>query len=136
MEYIPSFQDGLYADIKPSYLRHTMTDEEFEAKKFGLPKVKKFPMPDAAHVKSAIKFFNYAKPSQEQELADAILARMEEYDIDPDSLNVGDENRFKKYLEKSNTISHSKTEDEDYYITNGRKFVNQSASILIDDIID
>lgn len=106
MEYIPSFRDGLHTDIKPSYLIHTMTDEELKAKKFGLPKVKKFPMPDAAHVKSAIKFFNYATSSQEKELADAILARMEEYGINPDSLNVGDENRFKKYLEEKTSLTH------------------------------
>ena len=83
-----------------------LTEDELKAKKFGLPKVKKFPMPDAAHVRSAIKFFNYAKPSQERELANAILARMDEYGIDPDDINVGDDNRFKKYLEQSHLMHH------------------------------
>lgn len=63
--------------------------------KYGLPKLKKYPMPDARHVKSAIKFFNYVDPANEKELADAILARIEEYNIG--SLNVGPSNRFKKY---------------------------------------
>ena len=89
-----------------SALSHTMTKEEFKAKKFGLPKLKKFPMPDAAHVRSAIKFFNYATPSQERELANAILARMDEYGINPDDINVGDNNRFKRYLMESYLEHH------------------------------
>ena len=63
--------------------------------KYGLPKLKKYPMPDARHVKSAIKFFNYVDPANEKELADAILARIREYNIGP--LNIGPSNRFKKY---------------------------------------
>lgn len=74
--------------------------------KYGLPKLKKYPMPDAAHVRSAIKFFNYVTPSNEQELANAILARMDEYGISPDSMNVGDENRFKKYLTAKTELKH------------------------------
>lgn len=99
MEYLPSFRDELA-------FSHAMTEEEFKAKKFGLPKVKKFPMPDAAHVRSAIKFFNYVKPSQERELANAILARMEEYRISPDDINVGSDNRFRKYLMESYLEHH------------------------------
>lgn len=68
--------------------------------KYGLPEVKKFPMPDRAHVFSAIKFFNYATPTQEQKLANAIKARMKEYGIKWTDLHVGDENRFKKYMPK------------------------------------
>lgn len=108
MDYIPSFRDSLHADIKPSYLSHAMTEDELAAKKFGLPKVKKFPMPDAAHVRSAIRFFNYVKPSQEHELANAILARMDEYGIDLDDINVGDENRFKKYIKPIYIMKHQR----------------------------
>lgn len=109
---------------------HTMSKDELVAKKFGLPKVKKFPMPDAAHVRSAIKFFNYAKPSQERELANAILARMKEYGIDPDDLNVGDENRFKKYLEKDHLSHHGilgqkwdvrRYQNKDGFLTSGKQ---------------
>lgn len=74
--------------------------------KYGLPKLKKYPMPDADHVRSAIKFFNYVTPSNEQELANAILARMDEYGISPDSMNIGDENRFKKYLISKTELKH------------------------------
>ena len=107
MEYIPSFRDSLHADIKPSYLKHTVVADE-NPMKYGLPKVKKFPMPDADHVRSAIRFFNYAKPSQERELADAILARMDKYSIDPKSINIGEKNRFKKYFDNAygNYLAH------------------------------
>lgn len=97
MEWIPSFKDSLRSDIQPSFM-HSLTDYELKAKKYGLPKFRKYPMPDAAHVRSAIKFFNYVTPANEQELASAILARMKEYGIQPDSINVGENNRFKKYI--------------------------------------
>ena len=73
--------------------------------KFGVPEQKKFPMPDAKHVRSAIRFFNYVDPSHEKELAKAILSRMEEYGMNFDEFEVGDENRFKKYIPK-NELSH------------------------------
>ena len=105
MEYIPSFRDDLHADIQPSFM-HSFRDEHNAKMMYGLPKVKKFPMPDAKHVRSAIRFFNYAKPSQERELANAILARMDDYGIDPDDINIGDDNRFKKYLQHSHLAHH------------------------------
>lgn len=74
--------------------------------KFGVPEQKKFPMPDAKHVRSAIRFFNYVDPSYEKELAKAILARMEEYGMNFDEFEVGDENRFKKYIPKSELAHH------------------------------
>lgn len=106
MEYIASFRDDLHADIKPSFIAHGFRDEHDAKMMYGLPKVKKFPMPDAKHVRSAIRFFNYAKPSQERELANAILARMNDYGIDPNDINVGDDNRFKKYLQHSYLAHH------------------------------
>lgn len=106
MEYIPSFRDDLHSDVKPSFIAHSFRDEHDAKMMYGLPKVKKFPMPDAKHVRSAIRFFNYAKPSQEQELANAILARMRDYGIDPNDINVGDDNRFKKYLQHSYLAHH------------------------------
>lgn len=63
--------------------------------KYGLPKLKKYPMPDASHVRSAIKFFNYVSPENEKELARAILKRMKEYGVD--DIEVGPNNRFSKY---------------------------------------
>lgn len=67
--------------------------------KYGLPEKKAYPMPDRKHVMSAIKFFNYVSPKDEEKLAKAILARMEEYGIS--EVNVGPDNRFGKYYEKT-----------------------------------
>lgn len=74
--------------------------------KYGIPEQKKFPMPDADHVRSAIKFFNYVAPKHEKQLAKAILDRMDEYGLTFDDFGVGDENRFKKYIPKEHLEHH------------------------------
>lgn len=85
-------------DEKEETVEHA--DKEEDDKKFGVPEQKKFPLPDADHVKSAIRFFNYVDPKYERELADAILKHMKEYGMSFDDFNVGDENKFKKYIPK------------------------------------
>ena len=45
---------------------------------FGLPKARKFPMPDETHVTKAIQFFRYAKPEERNELAANINRRAKE----------------------------------------------------------
>jgi hypothetical protein len=77
------------------HLEPTPEQVDLDKHKYGLPKLKKYPMPDAAHVKSAIKFFNYVSPKDEKTLANAILNRMREYGIT--EVNVGENNRFSKY---------------------------------------
>ena len=77
-----------------------------EDKKYGIPKLKKYPMPDAKHVRSAIKFFNYVSPRYEKLLAKAILERMEEYGMSFDDFGVGEENRFYKYIPKEYLAHH------------------------------
>lgn len=73
-------------------------------RKYGVPEQKKFPMPDADHVRSAIRFFNYVHPRYEKQLAMAILKRMKEYGLTFDDFTVGEENRFSKYI--PNEIQH------------------------------
>ena len=77
------------------------SDEDDEDKHYGLPKLKKFPLPDRKHVISAIKFFNYADPKDEETLANAILKRIEELGMNLEDIGVGDGNRFKKYMPKN-----------------------------------
>lgn len=74
--------------------------------KYGVPEQKKFPMPDADHVRSAIRFFNYVEPRYEKELASAILRRMKEYGLSFDDFTVGKENRFSKYIPESALQHH------------------------------
>lgn len=74
--------------------------------RFGVPEQKKFPLPDADHVRSAIKFFNYVDPEYEKELAKAILLRAKEYGVDISEINVGENNRFKKYLHNNELMHH------------------------------
>lgn len=77
-----------------------------EDKKYGIPELKKYPMPDKRHVISAIKFFNYVTPKYEKQLANAILARMREYGMSFEDIGVGDDNRFKKYIPESGELAH------------------------------
>lgn len=67
---------------------------------FGVPSQKKFPMIDAKHVKSAIKFFNYVDKEHEAELAKNIRKKMQQFGINMNDINVSDKNRFKQYLSK------------------------------------
>lgn len=81
--------------------------ESVEDKNYGLPDLKKYPMPDAKHVKSAIKFFNYVDAEHEEQLANAIKKNIKKFGID--HVNVGKKNRFSKYVKnmKQVTINES-----------------------------
>jgi GNAT superfamily N-acetyltransferase/biotin carboxyl carrier protein len=77
---------------------------------FGLPEDKKYPMPDKAHVLSAIKFFNYVDPSKEKTLARNINKKIKEYNM-RDEVNVGEKNRFSKYFKESALLEKASFED-------------------------
>ena len=76
-----------------------LPDAEVKRRKYAFPEERRFPLTDRAHVMSAIKFFNYAKPDEEARLAKAILKRMRELGMT--DVNVGEDNRFKGYYERS-----------------------------------
>lgn len=75
----------------------SIMEETYPDDCYGLPDRKAYPMPDAKHVKSAIRFFNYVKPEEEKELATNINKNIRKFGIS--DLNIGDKNRFKKYYE-------------------------------------
>ena len=77
---------------------------------FGLPEKKKYPMPDKAHVLSAIKFFNYVSPEDEKTLARNINKKIKEYNM-RDEVNVGEKNRFSKYFKESALLEKASFED-------------------------
>lgn len=81
-------------------LAHTqLTENELQKRHYAFPEKRKFPLPDREHVLSAIKFFNYASPTEEKILADAILKRMRELGMS--DVNVGPTNKFRKYYSGS-----------------------------------
>ena len=78
-------------------LEHAESEDDEDL--YGVPELKKFPLPDKKHVKSAIRFFNYVDPKYEKELAKAIIEKTKEFGLVFDEdITVGDENRLKKYL--------------------------------------
>ena len=77
---------------------------DYDRNKYGIPELKKYPMPDREHVKSAIRFFNYVSPQYEKELADAIIARIKEYHMT--DISVGPDNRFGKYFDPDSLSHH------------------------------
>lgn len=87
----------LTIDIDEPVLENTtiVFETEYPISCYGLPDRKAYPMPDKRHVKSAIRFFNYAKPEEEKELATAILKKIKEFNMT--DVSVGEKNRFGKY---------------------------------------
>lgn len=75
--------------------RNNLSDDDF-----GIPELKKYPMPDKKHVLMAIRFFNYVEKEYEEELASNIIKKIKQFDMAAD-VNVGENNRFKKYWEAS-----------------------------------
>lgn len=91
---------------KPKIKINTIHEDKLkssERKEFGIPELKKYPMPDKSHVLAAIRMFNHVDPKYERELANNIIRKMEEYNIPFDT--VGDNNRLKKYILEKEKIS-------------------------------
>lgn len=89
-----------------------LSESKDNDKNYGLPDLKKYPMPDAQHVKSAIKFFNYVDSEHEEQLANAIKRNIKKFGIE--KINVGAKNRFSKYAKsmKQVTIIESKSVED------------------------
>ena len=73
-------------------------------KEFGIPEQKRFPLDTKDHVMSAIRFFNYADPAYEKELANAIIRKIHEYNIT--GLTPSSQNRFYKYYNPKDYVEH------------------------------
>lgn len=61
---------------------------ELNESDFGLPRERKFPMPDAAHVRAAESYFHYAPDDEKHELARRILQKAAEFGVEVHSENV------------------------------------------------
>ena len=72
---------------------------------FGVPDKRKFPLDTEAHVRSAIKFFNYVDSEDEAELARRIKAAMKKFNIT--DIQVSERNRFSKYYTPPKSTNES-----------------------------
>ena len=68
---------------------------ELKDSDFGVPSKRKFPLDTEDHTRSAVKFFNYVDPEDEEELAKRLISALNKYDID--DINISEKNRFSKY---------------------------------------
>ena len=65
---------------------------------YGLPELKKYPMPDEKHVRAAVRFFNYVEPEKEVELARNINKKIKKFGM-KDQIKVSSNNRFSEYYD-------------------------------------
>lgn len=89
----------LFMSIESYLAEASLTAKERKAipdKEYGLPKKRKYPMPDKKHVRAAIRFFNYVDKEDEAELARNINKMAKKYGM-IDEIKVGSDNRFSKY---------------------------------------
>lgn len=109
----------LYEDKLSTKQRNALDDKEF-----GIPELRAYPLNDVSHVEQAVRMFNYVEPEYEKELADNLNKAIKKFGL---HINVGDNNRFKKYVKEStmnkrssnmnsileglSTINEGKTED-------------------------
>lgn len=71
-----------------------------DADEFGIPSLRKYPIPDKAHVTAAVQRFNYVDKAHEKELATNLIKALKKYDM-LNEIQVSDKNRFKKYLDSA-----------------------------------
>lgn len=86
-------------------------------KEFGLPEDRKYPLNDAEHIKSAIRFFNYCPKDKKHILAKNINKALKKNKM---KVNVGEENEFSKYIDsaflnKSISESYEESIPEEYH---------------------
>lgn len=120
--------------------------KEIPDREYGLPKKRKYPMPDKKHVRAAIRFFNYVDKEDEAELARNINRMAKKYNM-IDEIKVGSDNRFSKYWDGEVTEASSmrssgagavpfdvaKTIED--IISNDRMFISQSIWDNLDNIV-
>ena len=78
---------------------------ELKDSDFGVPNKRKFPLDTEAHTRSAVKFFNYVDPEDEEELAKRLISAINKYNIN--DINISEKNRFSKYYHPKKIVSES-----------------------------
>lgn len=62
--------------------------QELRSSDFGIPGKREFPMPDAAHVRSAEAYFRYASAEEKPALAHRILMKAKKFGVKIESDNI------------------------------------------------
>ena len=78
--------------------RNNLKDSEF-----GIPELRAYPLNDVSHVEQAVRMFNHVEPKYEKELADNLNKAIKKFNL---NINVGDDNRFKKYVKESRIMNN------------------------------
>lgn len=104
--------------------------KEIPDKEYGLPKKRKYPMPDKKHVRAAIRFFNYVDKEDEAELARNINKMAKKYDM-VDEIKVGSDNRFSKYWKGEVTEAYMPTGNLSKF-----KLVENPSKSFVEDHLD
>lgn len=84
---------------------------ELKDSDFGLPKEKRFPINDEAHVRKAIQFFKYCEKTKRNELSLNINKKLREYDL---QITVKRSNPFSKYADKKYVTVAENAYDDAY----------------------
>lgn len=116
MEYIKK-NESTVSDM--TYSQYLLMEANLSSKErnglpdsdFGLPKQRRYPMPDKAHVLAAIRMFNHVEKEYEAELAKNIIKKIKQFDM-ASEVNVGKNNRFLPYWEKSGLSTDKKSVKE------------------------
>ena len=77
---------------------NTKERNDLDDSEFGIPELRKYPLNDEAHVRAAIKFFNYVEPKYEKQLARKIIRRIKQLNL---NVQIGPDNRLGKYYKSS-----------------------------------
>ena len=93
--YKSIYEDALLESPLTAEQRKNLKDSDF-----GLPAKRAYPMPDKAHVKSAIRMFNHVDKQDEKILASAINRKIKEFDME-DEVTVSKKNRYYEYCPSS-----------------------------------
>ena len=65
-----------------------LTRDSLPDSAFGIPRLREYPMPDAAHVRAAEAYFRHAPQDKKGELARRIVAKGKQFGVDVKSPTV------------------------------------------------
>lgn len=77
-------------EMKKSHRLDTAELRKLKKSDFGIPELREFPIPDAAHVRAAEAYFRYAPEEYKPQLAYRILLKAKKFGVKVESTTVLD----------------------------------------------